>query len=165
MLLQVMHSQESRLSKSTGGCRLEPCSQTASCRDIASIPSPPAPPTIQRTPGSRTAGQTPPPSLLPFPTSLSPPDMESAPSPANPPPTLSGQQGSLCGSRALVQVPQELYNAVQASPACARLEGPTTCTVLGYVVDFELYARIKAGACLQVITRCLVLYSPGSSSL
>ena len=65
-------------------------------------------------------------------------------------PSGGGQPAYLCGEDQNREVPVALHGAVLASPSCLRAAGLAFCIVGNYQVDFNLFASIKAGDCVQV---------------
>lgn len=74
----------------------------------------------------------------------------SAESPVLAPSPAAAPLSYLCGGQIKVEVPASVYAAVQASASCVATDEERLCLVTGYSVDFDLYAAIKAGGCVQV---------------
>ena len=119
-------------------CRLQECSSTASCNFASGI-GPAVSPAVATSPASI---QTPTIAVLP-----------TLPQSRGPIPASPSQTNYLCGEQGQVNVPGSLYTAIQSSVCCVRTAGAGTCTIGDSIVDLNLYANIKAGACNQVVSQ------------
>lgn len=72
-----------------------------------------------------------------------------APSPASVPAVVPVPPSFVCKGQSNQRIPESIYSAVKSSLTCVP-DGPGSCQTSGYQVDFNIYASIKAGACIQV---------------